>query len=378
MSQLTVQQALSILQLRPGASHKQIRAAYKRLALKLHPDKHQKHPRPQQQQQQQPQQQDAGSIALPADPAAAFSLLSAAYELLSGTHHQPANSSSINTWPSFEAAYASGSLFTDALVDQALLAGLPPADVAALQQLASAAASGQLAAQLAQHPPSQAEEQQWRQLYRQLTINWQLQQLQQQQQQQHNSETSRGVCLVELLSDLLLKPHGQVMVELSDDEEQQQQQQQQQQQHLSCAGPQQHRQSKGSCIAVTADSRDHSHAQQQLDGASSCTAQDDRAAATATCSSQHAQQTQDHLQPTPCKEHTQQVHSKLQQATQQATQQQQQQQQQECVDGRGKRERHGLGFYWMWLRRLLLARAVLSILTSKQRGNYDANLLAVL
>jgi hypothetical protein len=32
----------------------------------------------------------------------------------------------------------------------------------------------------------------------------------------------------------------------------------------------------------------------------------------------------------------------------------------------------------MWLRRLLLAKAVLSVLSSKQRPSYDANLLAVL
>jgi hypothetical protein len=33
-----------------------------------------------------------------------------------------------------------------------------------------------------------------------------------------------------------------------------------------------------------------------------------------------------------------------------------------------KRLRRGLGFYWMWLRRLLLAKAVLSLLTSKPRS----------
>jgi len=53
-------------------------------------------------------------------------------------------------------------------------------------------------------------------------------------------------------------------------------------------------------------------------------------------------------------------------------QQQQQQQQQQFLDERPavaqKRLRKGLGFYWMWLRRLLLAKAVLSLLTSKPRS----------
>jgi hypothetical protein len=374
MSQLTVQQALSILQLQPGATQQQIRAAYKRLALKLHPDKHQRQPKHPRQQQQQ---QDAGSIALPADPAAAFSMLSAAYELLSGSHHQPSNgSSSSSTWPLFEAAYASGLLFSDALLDQAVLSGLAPADIAALQQLCAAAASGQLAQQLAQQPPSQAEEQQWRQLYRQLTINWQLEQLKQQQQQQQQQQqpaAAGGVCLVELLSDLLLKPSGEVMVEVSDDEDDQQQQQQSQ---LSCPGPQPEALSRGrpAAVAVAADCRSCSYPEQQLQGTGSGSGDMEAAASIASCSLQQArqqQQAQEHRQPSACSEHSQQ-HCQLHKAAQQ------QQQQQQCLDGSARRQRHGLGFYWMWLRRLLLARAVLSILTSKQRVNYDANLLAVL
>jgi hypothetical protein len=362
MSQLTVPQALSILQLQPGATQQQIRAAYKRLALKLHPDKHQRHLK--QQHRQQPQQSE-GSSVLPADPAAAFSLLSAAYELLSGSHHQPThNSSSSSNWPSFEAAYAAGSLFSEALLDQAVLAGLAPADIGALQQLCTAAAAGQLAQQLAQQQPSQAEEAQWRQLYRQLTIKWQLEQLQQQQQQER--EAASGVGLVELLSDLLLKAPGQVMVEVSEDEEEKQQQQQQ----PVCQG-----QSAGSCTAVTvaADCRASCHTQQLL-GGTGCNTADETAAGSVTGRSQRTQQQpQQQQQLQHCQSST---GPQLQQVQQ--PQQQEQQQQQQWRDGRSKRQRHGLGFYWMWLRRLLLARAVLSVLSSKQRPSYDANLLAVL
>jgi hypothetical protein len=179
------------------------------------------------------------------------------------------------------------------------------------------------------------------------------------------------VGLVELLSDLLFKASGQVMVEVSEDEEEQQQQQQlqQQEQQSICQGH-----STRSCTAVTvaAGCRVHCHAQQLL-GGMDCDAAGKAAAGSVTGRSQQMQQQHQHPQQQHC-----QISTGPQQQQVQQPQQQQQQQQQQWPDGRKKRQRHGLGFYWMWLRRLLLARAVLSVLSSKQRPSYDANMLPVL
>lgn len=110
---LTVPQALQLLQLEPGATRKQIRAAYKRLALQLHPDK-----------QQQRQQS--------ADATAAFALLSAAYSLLlqgHGPHASEQDASEAAVLPPFETAYATGSLFSEQLLDEAVVMGCCPTDI---------------------------------------------------------------------------------------------------------------------------------------------------------------------------------------------------------------------------------------------------------
>lgn len=123
MATLSVPQALQLLQLEPGATRKQIRAAYKRLALQLHPDKAISN-------NKQQQQQSAST--------AAFALLSAAYSLLvqGQSSHAAAASSRSHQYegalPPFETAYATGSLFNDPLLDEAVLMGLPLADVVAL------------------------------------------------------------------------------------------------------------------------------------------------------------------------------------------------------------------------------------------------------
>lgn len=113
MAALSVPAALQLLQLEPGATRKQIRVAYKRLALQLHPDK-------------QHQQQSA-------DATAAFARLSAAYSLLvQGLRHNHArdqHDEHNQTLPPFEAAYASGSLFSEQLVDEAVLVGTDAADI---------------------------------------------------------------------------------------------------------------------------------------------------------------------------------------------------------------------------------------------------------
>jgi hypothetical protein len=115
MAALSVIDALQLLQLQPGATRKQIRAAYKRLALQLHPDK----------QHQQRQQQSA-------DATAAFARLSAAYSLLvqghkaHGGHHEQQQEPNL---PPFETAYATGSLFSEQLLDEAVLMGAAPADI---------------------------------------------------------------------------------------------------------------------------------------------------------------------------------------------------------------------------------------------------------
>lgn len=122
MAAMTVPQALQLLQLEPGATRKQIRAAYKRLALQLHPDK--QHTTLAQQQRQQ-------SPASSADATSAFALLSAAYSLLlrDSRPHSCQQGSQDHVLPPFEAAYATGSLFSEQLVDEAVLLMTPPADI---------------------------------------------------------------------------------------------------------------------------------------------------------------------------------------------------------------------------------------------------------
>jgi curved DNA-binding protein CbpA len=147
-SLLTVPQALALLQLQPGATKKQIRAAYKRLALQLHPDKqtHTQH------HAGRPEKEAA------ADASAAFALLSEAYSLLlqereqqqqhhqHGAGHSSSSSSSSSSTaaadqppngagpqqPPFEAAYASGALFCEQLLDEAVAAGCSLLDIQAL------------------------------------------------------------------------------------------------------------------------------------------------------------------------------------------------------------------------------------------------------
>ena len=114
---MSVPQALQLLQLEPGATRKQIRAAYKRLALQLHPDKQHQHPQKQQQQS-----------------TAAFARLAAAYSLLLQGHrhhlqqqqHQQQDQEELQP---FETAYATGSLFSEQLVDEAARCQADPADI---------------------------------------------------------------------------------------------------------------------------------------------------------------------------------------------------------------------------------------------------------
>lgn len=110
---MSVPQALQLLQLEPGATRKQIRTAYKCLALQLHPDKQHQHP-----QQQQ-------STAAFARLAAAYSLLLQGYR-----HHaqQQRQQDQADLQP-FETAYATGSLFSEQLVDEAARCQADPADI---------------------------------------------------------------------------------------------------------------------------------------------------------------------------------------------------------------------------------------------------------
>jgi DnaJ-class molecular chaperone len=113
MAALSVPEALQLLHLEPGATRKQIRVAYKRLALQLHPDK------------QHPQQS--------ADATAAFARLSAAYSLLAqglrNNNTRDQHAEPLKTMQPFETAYATGSLFSEQLVDEAVLVGTDAADI---------------------------------------------------------------------------------------------------------------------------------------------------------------------------------------------------------------------------------------------------------
>lgn len=131
---LTVTQALQLLQLQPGATKQQIRSSYKRLALQLHPDK---------QQHQHPRQQPTG----PCQSSNAFALLSAAYSLLmKGSISSTSNDYNVQqhqdwdaehdteqwSWPQFETAYATGALFTEQLLDEAVVVGACPLEMQAM------------------------------------------------------------------------------------------------------------------------------------------------------------------------------------------------------------------------------------------------------
>jgi curved DNA-binding protein CbpA len=109
---LSVPEALQLLQLESDATRKQIRVAYKRLALQLHPDK---------QHQQQ------------SDATAAFARLSAAYSLLvqglRNSNLRDQHAEDLKTMQPFETAYATGSLFSEQLVDEAVLVGTDAADI---------------------------------------------------------------------------------------------------------------------------------------------------------------------------------------------------------------------------------------------------------
>lgn len=121
MAAVTVPQALQLLQLEPGATKKQIRAAYKRLALQLHPDK--QHWQRQQQQQQHHALQSSGATD-------AFTLLSAAYTLLiRDSRSHCSQGTQEQALAPFETAYATGSLFCEQLIDEAVLHGASPADI---------------------------------------------------------------------------------------------------------------------------------------------------------------------------------------------------------------------------------------------------------
>lgn len=113
MAAMSVRQALQLLQLEPGATRKQIRSAYKRLALQLHPDKQHQHPQQQQQQQS----------------TAAFARLAAAYSLLLQGHRHHSQRQQDQDLQPFETAYATGSLFSEQLVDEAARCQADPADI---------------------------------------------------------------------------------------------------------------------------------------------------------------------------------------------------------------------------------------------------------
>lgn len=190
------------------------------------------------------------------------------------------------------------------------------------QLLAAAAAEGQLAQRLAANPPTAADEQLWKQLHTRMQLRQQARQKQQQQAQ--GPQPQVGVGLAELLTDLLLRPTGPLFVEEDSEEGGTDSEEwnsnevclQQHQQPLLQAGTAGDAQQQGT----------------QQDGARS---------APAHAPQQHQQQVQLH------------THSR---------QQQQRQQQQ---GGKPPRQlRHGWGFYWMWLRRALLAKALLSVVSS--------------
>lgn len=114
MAVLNVPQALQLLKLQPGATIEEIRAAYKRLALQLHPDK---------------QQQSTDASAAFAELSAAYSLLMQGCCVQQARHLQQYDQVPTPHFVPFETAYASGSLFSEELVNEAVLAGAAPADV---------------------------------------------------------------------------------------------------------------------------------------------------------------------------------------------------------------------------------------------------------
>lgn len=334
MAQLTVQQALHLLELQPGATTEQIRAAYKRLALRYHPDKQQQHSRWPAVSTTTVQQSPRPSItsdSTPHETAASFSLLSAAYQLLTSTaspsqhsdsHHNTISSSV----PSFEAAYASGKLFSEQFIDQAVVSGASPAVVLSIQQYATAAANGHLAEALTQQPPTAEDEQLWRQLYKQLTVSWQLQQAQRQQQPMGRpTKPATGGLLAELLSDILLRPVGDQLVEVSDEP--------------SSEGMEEHEAAVGAANVPSVAS------------SSSNPAHSDSAKCHNSCDHQQGQAVHGSA---PRQQHQQQQKLTRHQSSSSTSSSSNPRQKQ--------RLRHSLGFYWTWFRRLVVAKAVVSIL----------------
>ncbi|KAF8059102.1 djlA [Scenedesmus sp. PABB004] len=192
----TVGGALALLGLAPGASRDDVRRAYKRLALRAHPDK-----------------------TRDAEANARFAALAAAHALLTGGGGRAASpaSAASATWPAFEASYGSGALFSDALVDEALRSGAAPGEVAALADLARAAAAGQLAAALAAVPPAPEDEALWRRLHAALGRRRELAARAAAAPCAAGPGGGGAVGLGDLLADLLLRPAGQMSVELSEE-----------------------------------------------------------------------------------------------------------------------------------------------------------------
>lgn len=197
------------------------------------------------------------------------------------------------------------------------------------QQLAAAAAEGQLAQHLAANPPSAADEQLWKNLYTRLELRQQARHKQQQQQQQRHQ--GEGVGIGELLTDLLLRPSGPLFVEDSECE-------------IESEGSSE----EGARATVYLQHSSEPQQQQHLLPAAGQVEGKQQQCAGPAAAHEHAV----HIPQ-------QQQHQQQVQVHKPASQQQQQQ------AGRpSKQLRHGWGFYWMWLRRGLLAKALLSVLSS--------------
>jgi hypothetical protein len=192
------------------------------------------------------------------------------------------------------------------------------------QQLAAASAAGQLAQHLAANPPTAADEQLWKQLYTRLQLRQQARQMQQQQQQQRG-----GVGIGELLTDLLLRPTGPLFVEDSECESD---------------SEADNSSEEGARATVHLQHKDKQQQQQQ---------QQMHQQPLLSAAAPHGQQQQQQMQ----------VCSTSQQ--QQLMQAQPKKQQQQGAKTRPPKQlRHGWGFYWLWLRRALLAKALLSVVSS--------------
>jgi hypothetical protein len=192
------------------------------------------------------------------------------------------------------------------------------------QQLAAASSAGQLAQHLAANPPTAADEHLWKQLYTRLELR---QQARHKQQQQHQHQHQRGgVGIAELLTDLLLRPAGPLFVEDSECESD---------------AEADNSSEEGARATIYLQHRDKQQQQQQQPALSAAAAP-------------HGQ-----------KQQQMQVCSTSQQ---QRLMQAQPKDQQQPGDKPAKQLRHGWGFYWLWLRRALLAKALLSVVRSGLRS----------